>query len=345
MVEYAVGEIFQGDARARGEMRSLLLREGIRPDRNLSFSAGVYDREGRLVATGSTFSNTLRCLAVDSGHRGEGLMSLVVSRLVEYQSGIGNTHLFLYAKPEASAVFADLGFHLIAAVPGKVAFMENRRDGFERYLQSLPGGKGMQGAVVLNANPFTLGHLHLVEKAASECDTLHLFTVSEDCSLVPFAVRERLIRQGTKHIGNIVYHRTGSYLISSASFPSYFLREDEEISRVQAELDAEIFLKIAGRLSITGRFVGEEPVSVVTGIYNRVMAERLPARGVRFVVIPRLAEGGRAISASTVRAHLKNGEIGRLQRMVPPCTYEFFLSEEAAPVLERIRSAKEVAHH
>ena len=50
-------------------------------------------------------------------------------------------------------------------------------------------------ALVMNANPFTLGHQYPVEKAAAESDILHLFIVSEDQSLVPFSVRKQLVRK------------------------------------------------------------------------------------------------------------------------------------------------------
>ena len=42
---------------------------------------------------------------------------------------------------------------------------------------------------MMNANPFTLGHLHLVERAASENDTLHLFILSEEAGPIPFLIR------------------------------------------------------------------------------------------------------------------------------------------------------------
>ncbi len=64
----------------------------------------------------------------------------------------------------------------------------------------------------MNANPFTLGHQYLVEKAASECDTLHIFIVSEDASLVPFPVRKKLVLEGTCHLPNVICHDSGPYL-------------------------------------------------------------------------------------------------------------------------------------
>lgn len=114
--------------------------------------------------------------------------------------------------------------------------MENRRTGFADYLKKLqtetsqsPAAKAVSllanprtGAVVMNANPFTLGHRWLVEYAASKVDLLHVFIVSEDVSLVPLSVREQLVREGTADLGNLVYHQTGPYMISNATFPSYF---------------------------------------------------------------------------------------------------------------------------
>jgi [citrate (pro-3S)-lyase] ligase len=47
------------------------------------------------------------------------------------------------------------------------------------------------GAIVMNANPFTLGHRWLVEQAARQCDWLHLFVVKEDASCFPITIASR----------------------------------------------------------------------------------------------------------------------------------------------------------
>ena len=152
----------------------------------------------------------------------------------------------------------------------------------------LPGGScavgpaalnqsGRVGAIVMNANPFTLGHRYLVEQARTACGVLHLFMVSEDVSLVPFSVRKKLIIEGTKDIPGIVYHEAGSYIISSATFPAYFQKGDNAVIRSQAGIDAQIFTQIAAALGITDRFVGDEPTSVVTGIYNEILSTARPA--------------------------------------------------------------------
>lgn len=151
-------------------------------DGNLDYTVGLYDEDYNLAATGSCFGNTLRCLAVDNRHQGEGLLNQVISHLIDYQYRRGILDLFLYTKCNTALFFKDLGFYEIARVEGKVVFMENRKGGFERYLERLlaetekSGLTGERvGAVVMNANPFTLGHQYLVETAAADCDVLHLF--------------------------------------------------------------------------------------------------------------------------------------------------------------------------
>ena len=89
----------------------------------------------------------------------------------------------------------------------------------------------------MNANPFTLGHQYLVETAAASCDLLHLFIVSEDSSLVPFSVRKKLVMEGTAHLSNICYHESGPYIISSATFPSYFQKDETAVIESHARLD------------------------------------------------------------------------------------------------------------
>ena len=144
------------DTRTQLQMDELLRQEGIRRDRNLDYSCGVFD-DGELIAVGSSFHNTLRCLAVSSAHRGEGLMNQVVSHLLERQVEQGNSHVFLYTKVKNDRIFKDLGFYEIARAGDELVFLENRRDGFSRYLRSLEKTKrpGVSAAVVMNANPFT----------------------------------------------------------------------------------------------------------------------------------------------------------------------------------------------
>ena len=124
------------------------------------------------------------------------------------------------------------------------------------------------------------GHRYLVEKAAGENDFVHLFVLSEEAGPIPFALRRRLVQDGVADIPNVVLHDSGPYIISSATFPSYFLKDGDDAIRAQAALDVAVFGEIAHALGVTRRYVGDEPTSRVTSLYNEVMAARLPELGV-----------------------------------------------------------------
>jgi len=373
MSEYTISQIKPSDRRGLRQMDALLAREGIERDKNLDYSVGMFDENYDLIGTGSCFGNTLRCLAVSSDHQGEGLLNQIISHLMDYQYQRGNIHLFLYTKCNTARFFGDLGFYEIARVDGKVVFMENRKTGFSQYLEHLrqetaaspaaaicsaavrsaavsgfapdAGTAGTIGAVVMNANPFTLGHQYLLEQAAAQVELLHVFVVSEDASLVPFAVRDRLVREGSAHIPNLIYHQTGPYMISNATFPSYFLKDSETVIKSHARLDIEVFKQIAGALGITCRFVGEEPFSNVTGIYNQVMKEELEKAGIGCTIIPRKADADGAISASKVRELIRLRRIYEIQSKVPETTYQYFTSPEAKSLLQKIQNADDVIHY
>ena len=348
MSDYTISKVYPSDKRGSAQVERILLEEGIRRDKNLDYTCAVYDDDYNIVATGSCFGNTLRCMAVSHEHQGEGLMNEVVSHLVQHEYERGINHLFLYTKCNSAKFFGDLGFYEIVRIADQVVFMENRRTGFSDYLSELSKSKRYGknvAALVLNANPFTLGHQYLVEKASAENDVLHVFIVSEDASLVPFDVRKRLVIAGTSHLHNIVYHDTGPYIISSATFPSYFQKDDEAVIESHANLDLEVFVKIAGALGINARYVGEEPKSLVTGIYNRIMSEKLPEHGIRCVIVPRKTEGGEVISASNVRQAIKENRLEDIRELVPESTYDFFASSEAESVIAKIRGTENVIHY
>lgn len=345
MGEYVLTQV--QDKVTLAQVDALLQQEGITRDGNLDYIAAMLDEEGNVIATGSCFGQTLRCFAVSTEHQGEGLLNQIISHLMEYQLSRGNSHLFLYTKVKTAKFFESLGFYEIARVEGTLVFMENRRSGFPGYLKNLEktARPGLSAAIVMNANPFTLGHQYLVETAAAQCDTLHLFVLSEDASLVPFSVRKELVRLGTEHLKNVVLHDSGPYMISNATFPSYFLKDAAAVIQGHAKLDLAVFARIAQALGVTVRYVGEEPNSQVTGIYNSIMEQSLPKYGITCRVIPRKASEGKAISASTVRKALQAGDWETLKTLVPQTTLDYFTSPQAEPVLEVIRKADNVVHY
>ncbi|MBQ7558874.1 MAG: [Synergistaceae bacterium] len=350
MSEYTVSKVYKSDRKANAAVEKLLLNEGIRRDKNLDYTCAVYDEDYNVIATGSCFGNTLRCMAVSHEHQGEGLMNEIVSHLVQYEYAKKIYHLFLYTKCDSAKFFGDLGFYEIVRIEDQIVFMENSRTGFNDYLERLAKNKinGRKiAALVLNANPFTLGHQYLIENAAGENDFLHVFIVSEDASLVPFEIRKKLIMEGTSHLKNLIYHDTGQYIISNATFPSYFQKDDRAVIESHANLDLSVFVKIAKVLGINSRYVGEEPQSLVTGIYNEIMNKKLPEHGINCVIVPRKTDGenGKVISASDVRQAIKNGNFDKLKNLVPESTYKFFTSPDAESIIEKIKSTDDVKHY
>ncbi len=399
MSDYFIAEVSTSDSDTNEQIVTLLEAEGIHKDKNLDYTCAMFDEDMQVIATGSCFSNTLRCLAVSSTHQGEGLMNQIITHLISVQFSRGNTHLFLYTKCNSAPFFADLGFYEIANIKNKIVFMENKRNGFSSYLKKLEQASAIQNtkllettisknnllvkekttelsttvseektiesvkiaALVINANPFTLGHQYLIEKASHESDILHLFIVEEDASLIPFSIRKKLVIEGTSHLPNIIYHDSGPYIISNATFPGYFQKDEQAVMESHAELDLAIFIKIAEKLHITKRYIGEEPFSETTGLYNQIMAEKLPKNGIDCIIVPRkqytdtknketndtkdIPSHSFPISASTVRQAIKEGNFTLLKHLVPETTLQYFESEEAVPVIKKIQATKDVIHH
>lgn len=346
MYDYHISEIRFSDKYAVSERDALLAAEGIKADAHLDYSAGLYD-DGKLAATGSCFANTLRCVAVDGRRQGDGLLGKILTHLIDYQMRRGISHLFLYTKTDKAFFFSDLGFTEIARVGDTLSFMENRREGFSSYLRELSKQKkdDDSAAIVMNCNPFTLGHRWLAERTAAENKTVHLFVVSEDVSFFPFRDRYEMVAKGCADLRNVVLHETGSYLISSAVFPSYFLEDDHSAIKAQARLDIELFKKIAPALGVRKRCVGEEPFSKVTKIYNEIMQEELPAAGIECVVIPRKELNGTPVSASRVRELLRCGRLEEAVALVPQTTRDYLLSPAGCEVIQKLKEAESVTHY
>lgn len=347
MADYTAYQVFPTDRHTMHEVEELLQKEGILLDPHLDYTCAVSDDLGEVIATGSLFGNTLRCFAVRSDHQGEGLLNIIVSHLIEKEASLGRTHLFLYTKPSADGFFRDIGFHEIARVENRLVFMENRHDGFAKYLSEISKETrlGNCSAIVMNANPFTKGHRFLAEYASRNSDFVHVFIVSEDKSLFPWAVRKKLVLDGLQGIGNVICHDSGPYIISSATFPSYFLKEPDLVAKTHALLDIKVFVKIAAALNISTRYIGQEPCSRVTALYNEVMKRELPANQIRCVEIPRYENHGKIVSASTVREAIVQDDFEVLEDMLPPTTLAYLKSPEAQSVIDRIKKAEDVRHY
>ena len=178
------------------------------------------------------------------------------------------------------------------------------------------------GSIVMNCNPFTKGHRYLIEYAANQVDRLYIFVVKEDKSFFKFEDRFEMVKQGTADLKNVVVVSSGKFIISSLTFPEYFMKDYVKEKNFDVSMDVETFCKhIAPPLNIKKRFAGEEPLDPVTLNYNENMRRILPKYDMEFCEIPRLAlDEKRVINATEVRRLLKERDFETIKEYVPETT-------------------------
>ncbi|PLX32916.1 MAG: [citrate (pro-3S)-lyase] ligase [Clostridiales bacterium] len=301
----------------------------------------VLERNGSIIATASFSGNVLKQIAIDERFRGEGLMAPLLGAAMHEMISMGHSHVFVFTKPANIETFRGLGFRKVAGSFTEAALLEWGSYGIDSYKEELAGFRrnenGRASAIVVNCNPFTKGHRYLIECASSESESVYVFVVETEKSLFKFSERIEMVREGVGDLGNVVVLPGGNYIISSAAFPSYFTHLND-LLRVQAELDAEIFAEhIASTLGIERRWVGREPYCKVTGTYNDALEKILDLYDIRLSVIDRLEKEGRIISASTVREALRTGDMETARSMVPQTTWDYISSDRAKPTIEKIR--------
>jgi len=347
--------ILEGSGEFAARKRLLELR-GLSVPGEEDVVLGLFDDDG-LVATGSLVGSVLEGIAVADAYEGEGAAVAVVSSLIKRAVEGGRKQLFLFTKASEASRFEAMGFSFIVSTGSQgVALLEWGMEGIAFWLKALKtrteGKPHGAAAVVVNCNPFTLGHRKLIEYAASKAPWLYVLVVEEDRSLFPFGVRVELVRQGIADLPNVTVLEGGPYVISSATFPTYFIRPGEkngdEADRAvefHAALDLALFRRhIAPALHVTDRFVGTEPYCATTSTYNRIMKEILTAKDgggepLRVHEMPRFEKEGAPVSASKVRELIKRSDMDAAKALVPPTTWAWLISPEAVPVLERIKKS------
>lgn len=304
------------------------------------------DEDGdEILAGGGLDGNVIKCVAVSESARSEGLMNILVSRLIAIAREEGRESVKAFTKPENEGIFKSLGFALIAFSPNAI-LMENGRGGlpeYRKYLESL-ARPGRNGAIVMNANPFTKGHRYLVEQAASLVDNLYVIVVKEDRSRFPYVERKAMIETGCAGLDNVVVCEGSDYAISAATFPTYFLKKLDDATDTQIALDLDLFVNhIAKPLGVTVRFAGSEPEDALTRRYNELMAEILPGtsvavirqarRPIDFVEIPRLEQKGKPLSATSLRRALDKGDLKAAMEYVPVTSVPYLIADLAEHAL------------
>lgn len=289
-------------------------------DENISFTAVLMDDE-EIAATASLDGSTIKCVAVSLAHQGEDLTARILTVLLQEAARRGRDHLLLYTKPKNGHLFAPLGFHPVVRTPGCL-LMENRRGGISKFLEGIEKPQGQPvGCVVANCDPFTMGHRKLIETAARDSAWVYVFILSEDRGMFTAQQRFEMAREGLSDIPNVLVHPSGPYMVSSSTFPTYFIKDKAQAGEIHCELDVRLFgEKIAPALSITRRYVGTEPMCAVTAQYNRTMKALLPEYGVEVIEMERFAVSHEIVSASRIRSLIREKRMDELERLLPAST-------------------------
>lgn len=334
LIDYTVLNITQCPL-DKVQIKQLLQLSALDLDPNVTLFI-VAKLDSRIIACAGIEHNIIKCVAIHPDYRGYQLNLALMDKTIKYANEKGHFHLFLYTKPDNQPFFSGCGFYPIIEIKDLVVLMENTPIGIKQYckhlaLQRRDGTK--IGSIVMNANPFTKGHQYLIECAASQCDWLHVFVVNENASLFPFTTRLQLVKAGTASINNISVFPSSSYIISKATFPTYFLKDNIKVDYAYMGIDLLIFRNyIAPALNITHRFVGSEPHSPVTEAYNNAMLHWLEDTHVsaypviKQIEIERITVGDQVISASLVRRQLAQKQYQQLEELVPPSTWDYLKS-------------------
>ncbi len=328
----SVSEFDSGNTRRVAKVKEFLDKNELDMSLDIEVFVTIKD-EDEIIACGGLAGKVLKCIAVDNNRRGEGLILKVVTHLLNAAFARNRKELYLFSTPKNIDFFQDCGFKLIQECDGKIILMENTRnlEKYQRKLKSLKKDGDVIGSIVMNANPFTKGHKYLVEEASKRSNWLHIFVVREDASEFRFDDRIKLIKEGVSHLNNVSVHEGSDYIISKATFPTYFIKDKGQVNELHAKLDLNVFRnQLAPYLGITHRFVGTEPYCKVTNNYNKNMkkiledtSEKSPSIDV--IEINRIEFADKPISASRVRKLLKEKNYDELASIVPQTTYEFLI--------------------
>lgn len=209
---------------------------------------------------------------------------------------------------------------------GRPFLNKEAESAINRYIEQVRkldvGNKTKVGSIIMNGNPMTNGHLHLINTARAQVDLLYVFVVEEDKSFFSFNDRFTMVRNETAHMENVVVVPSGKFVLSYMTMPLYFEKEEKKSAVLDATDDLKIFGSyIVPKLDISIRFVGEEPVDLVTRQYNNTMKTMLPAYGVEVVEIPRFQQDGEVVSASLVRQYIKEKKMDMIKKLVPINVY------------------------
>lgn len=332
-------ELNQSNPLEIDEIKSFLKKFKI--DYDLPDKTYVIRDKGKIIATGSASGNILKYFFVDCSYSGQGAIGVIYNSLLDYIIENGYSSYFVFTTPDNKMIFTSLGLNEVIST-NSVTLLEGGFYNYDNWLESIKvevGEKqGKRGTIVVNCNPMTLGHKYLITKALEEVDDLLVFVVEEDASIFPFADRYNILVNEFKDKKRVKVLKGGPYIISKGTFPTYFIKRKDKMLEIYTELDGKIFGDKIGRdLEINIRFLGSEPLDIVTNTYNSSIKQILEENGVEVRIIPRIESGENPISASLVRKLLKDDKFEEAYKLLPESTIAFLKSKKGSAVINKIK--------
>jgi [citrate (pro-3S)-lyase] ligase len=315
------------------DVKELLKINHLTYEDNVTKTIGLYDHK-HMVATGSIDHNVIKMIAVDPEYTSKNLSSTILSYLLFDMEANQINHYFLFTKPENTKVFDNFNFNQIIET-NEVVLYENKEKKITQTLEEikkkLPKKTGVRNCIVMNLNPMTLGHLHLIEKAIPKDGDLIIFLVETNASKINYKTRYDILKKTIKNYKNITILPSTDYIISRATFPTYFLKNEQSMD-VYTKLDVSIFKKYFMPIfEIDMRYVGQEPLDPLTEVYNKRLKDILKDQ---LIIIERLKFQDKVISASYVRTLAKQKKYNDLKFVVPHATYKFLISKKGRTLFD-----------
>lgn len=352
-------ELYPAIPRQRRRIEGFLQANGLRYDDVDYYAALVDESSDEIVAGGGLKGGVIKCVAVADGHKGEAVANQIVSHLIAKANAAGHQCVKLFTKPQNRPLFESLSFRFLAEAPEAI-LMETGVGGIAKYSEELRAKseecncyllagrnsvevdstklsvdtvKWSVGVIVMNCNPFTLGHRYLIERSSELVERLYVVVVREDCSMFSYSERKAMVSQGVKDLGNVVVVDGSDYAVSATTFPTYFLKHISDATDTQILLDLDIYLRhIAPALGANVRFVGSEPTDPLTRRYNELMRQQLGDDHI--CEIPRMEKYGSVVSASRVRRAIEANSLWQAIKLVPSSTIPYIIAHLATRALQ-----------
>lgn len=294
-------------------------------DKDVTTSFYVEDAD-QIVATLSIGDDILKGIAVLKDYQGEQLAQKLIDHAVAFLHRKGIDSYRVFTKSQTVPVFLAMKMRLLVSTEN-AAILEGGPVGLKGQLDKIAAIvegvthqslKSMDlGTVVVNCNPITRGHFHLIEYAAKRHDYVLVFVVEEDQSYFSFKERFSLCYLALQELNNVILLPSTKYIVSALTFPSYFLKtveaRDEQHAKLDALLFRDFFMK---RLNLQKRYIGGETEGVMV-MYNATLEDVLQDRIERII---RIEDGDEVISASRVRRLIIEGNIEAALALVPEAT-------------------------